>query len=308
MKDSQELRNDRSLEKGSEKGAVRTTIVGARPPAPGRQQDSIPLGIEVLIKKASVDPAFRKLLLEKRAEAACAIALELSPAEVTALNAVPPAQLEKIIASTRVPDLQRRAFLGQVGAAMLAALTLGLAGCGAQTRTPTPTRTPYLAVQTQVVEKGFTAEEEQRLREEMLISSPTASPTLVPTVHQRLTVDVESSGAHSATVLVRYESAFQTGEISVDFRQSPGVVGASITYQPAQMIAVPEGSGAVTFHASGSGGATNWLIVGLRSTAARCQDSPALSPPSKYDSADYIVSDCVDWKIVEYYKDWSSTE
>jgi hypothetical protein len=296
MKDSQELSNDRSLEKGSEKGAVRTTIVGARPPAPGRQQDSIPLGIEVLIKKASVDPAFRKLLLEKRAEAACAIALELSPAEVTALKAVPPAQLEKIIASIRVPDLQRRAFLGQVGAAMLAALTLGLAGCGTQKAT------------VQVVEKGFTAEEEQRLREEMLISSPTASPTLVPTVHQRLTVDVESLGAHSATVLVRYESAFQTGEISVDFRQSPGVVGASITYQPAQMIAVPEGSGAVTFHASGSGGATNWLIVGLRSTAARCQDSPALSPPSKYDSADYIVSDCVDWKIVEYHKDWSSTE
>ena len=30
----------------------------------------IPLGVEVLVKKASVDPEFRQLLLEKRGEAA----------------------------------------------------------------------------------------------------------------------------------------------------------------------------------------------------------------------------------------------
>jgi hypothetical protein len=82
---------------------VKTTIVGGRPPAPGRQQGSIPRGIEVLIKKASVDPEFRDLLLEKRAEAAHEIGLELSPAEVAAINAVPAAQLEQVIANTRVP-------------------------------------------------------------------------------------------------------------------------------------------------------------------------------------------------------------
>ena len=37
----------------------------------------VPRGIEVLLKKASVDPAFRELLLSRRAEAANAIGLIL---------------------------------------------------------------------------------------------------------------------------------------------------------------------------------------------------------------------------------------
>ena len=58
--------------------AVRTTIVGGRPPGSGTSIGSIPRGIEVLVKKAAVDPAFRTLLLERRGQAAEAIGLVLA--------------------------------------------------------------------------------------------------------------------------------------------------------------------------------------------------------------------------------------
>jgi acyl carrier protein len=80
----------------------------------------IPQGIEVLVKKASVDPQFRELLLNERASAAARIGLELEPAEAMMLAAVPREQLEAIIAQTVVPTEHRRAFLGQAAAAMLA--------------------------------------------------------------------------------------------------------------------------------------------------------------------------------------------
>jgi len=89
---------------------------------------AIPRGIEVLVKKASVDPAFRALLLERRAGAAREIALELDPAEAAMLNAIPAAQLEAIIARTTVDPMSRAAFLGKAAALMLAALGAG-AGC-----------------------------------------------------------------------------------------------------------------------------------------------------------------------------------
>lgn len=44
-------------------------------------------GVDVLLKKAAVDPAFKKLLLEKRSVAAEAIGLELDATETTLINA-----------------------------------------------------------------------------------------------------------------------------------------------------------------------------------------------------------------------------
>ncbi len=85
-------------------------------------------GVEVLVKKASVDPAFRDLLLEKRADAADEIELALDPAEAMMLDAVTAPQLEAIIARTTVPQEHRRAFLGKAAVAMLA--TLGAMGTG----------------------------------------------------------------------------------------------------------------------------------------------------------------------------------
>ena len=109
---------------------MRTTIVGGRPPGSGRGLGDIPRGVEVLVKKASVDAEFRKLLLEKRADAAGEIGLVLDPAEAAMIAAVPAAQLDTIIGQTTVPREHRRAFLGQAAAAMLAAVGLTTsAGC-----------------------------------------------------------------------------------------------------------------------------------------------------------------------------------
>ena len=119
--------------KGNEQEAVRTTIVGGRLPGSGRGNVSVPRGIEVLVKKAAVDPDFRTLLLEQRGAAAATIELELDPAEHTMLNAIPQDQLAQIISQTTVPVEQRRVFLGRIAVAMLAVIGGGLAGCASDT-------------------------------------------------------------------------------------------------------------------------------------------------------------------------------
>jgi hypothetical protein len=110
-------------ERNSEKEAVFTTIVGGRPPGSGTQVGAIPRGIEVLIKKASVDPEFKRILLEKRAGAASEIDLKLTEAERTMLSSISAEQLEKIINSTKVRPEHRMIFLGKVAVLMLAAAT-----------------------------------------------------------------------------------------------------------------------------------------------------------------------------------------
>ncbi|NIT36942.1 MAG: hypothetical protein GTN49_10675, partial [candidate division Zixibacteria bacterium] len=60
---------------------VRTTIARGERPTRDVIPRKIPRGLEVLIKKAAVDAAFKKLLLEKRAGAAQAIGLKLNAAE-----------------------------------------------------------------------------------------------------------------------------------------------------------------------------------------------------------------------------------
>ena len=109
--------------------AVRTTIVGGRPPGSGQRVGDVPRAVEVLIKKAAVDAAFKTLLLKKRAAAAETIELSLDPAEEAMLNAVPPGQLEAIIANTKVSPALRPSFLGYAAAVMLAALGAATAGC-----------------------------------------------------------------------------------------------------------------------------------------------------------------------------------
>ncbi len=84
-------------------------------------------GIEVLLKKAAVDPAFRRLLLEKRAKAAREIGLELSEAGTDILAGFPREQLEEIIENTRVEPGHRTLFLGRVGRITLATVIAGTA-------------------------------------------------------------------------------------------------------------------------------------------------------------------------------------
>ncbi len=87
---------------------------------------AVPRGIEVLLKKAAVDPEFRLMLLEERGEAAKAIELELTPAESAMLKAIPAEQLEQLVTHTIVPCEQRRVFLGRTAAAMLVAVGASL--------------------------------------------------------------------------------------------------------------------------------------------------------------------------------------
>ena len=119
-------------EKTNEQEAVRTTIVGGRPPGSGRSNLTVPRGIEVLLKKASVDPEFCQILVAQRDGAAAAIDLQLDPAERAMLKAIPAEQLQQIVSRTSVPVEQRRVFLGRVAAAMVATISAGLAGCGGQ--------------------------------------------------------------------------------------------------------------------------------------------------------------------------------
>lgn len=117
-----------------EQEAVRTTIVGGRPPGSGQSVGDIPRGIEVLVKKAAVDPTFRALFLERRAEAAVEIGLQLEPAEIAMLAIAPREQLETIIARTTVPEEHRRVFLGKVAAAMFAAIGIVATSCSPATK------------------------------------------------------------------------------------------------------------------------------------------------------------------------------
>ena len=115
-----------------EQEAVLTTIVGGRPPGAGAPVGGMPRGVEVLLKKAAVDEAFRAVLLDQRDAAAREIGLELAAAEQAMLRAAPRAQLEAIVAATRVAPAQRSLFMGPAAAVMLVALgSGGLAGCKA---------------------------------------------------------------------------------------------------------------------------------------------------------------------------------
>lgn len=128
------MSRDEKSEQREEKDAVFTTIVGGRPPGSGTRVGQIPRGVEVLVKKASVDPEFRRLLLEKRGEAASQIDLELTDAERSMLSSIPAEQLEKIIDNIKVKPEHREVFLGTVGKLMLAVV---IGGAFVSVMTPT---------------------------------------------------------------------------------------------------------------------------------------------------------------------------
>ncbi|MCP4231928.1 MAG: hypothetical protein GY771_17505 [bacterium] len=91
----------------------------------------VPRGIEILVKKDSVDPKFNESLLRDRSGAAGLIGLKLAPNETAMLDGIPETQLNKIIAGTKVSPRARPAFMGYAATAMLAALVGGSAGSAA---------------------------------------------------------------------------------------------------------------------------------------------------------------------------------
>ncbi len=89
-------------------------------------------GIEVLLRKASVDSGFRDLLLRQRGKAAEEIGLDLPPAEQSILGTIPDADLVRMLSKIEVPEVHRKVFMGKTAAAMIA-LVVGagiLSGCG----------------------------------------------------------------------------------------------------------------------------------------------------------------------------------
>ena len=93
------------------------------------KRGEIPRGIEVLIKKASVDRGFYDVLLDERSEASRRIGLGLDDSEAAMLDVIPEDQLVTIIGNTRVKDKHIPAFMGYAAAAMLVAIGLVTAGC-----------------------------------------------------------------------------------------------------------------------------------------------------------------------------------
>lgn len=108
---------------------------------------SIPRGIEVLVKKASVDQEFREALMERRADVAGDIGLELEPAEIAMLSTIPGNQLAAIIDRTDVSPDSRRAFLGKVASVMLAAVGTTILGCDGDPVTGSESDNPVRGIQ-----------------------------------------------------------------------------------------------------------------------------------------------------------------
>ncbi len=96
----------------------RRTIVG------GRSRSNLlvgkfPRGIEILLKKASVDSGFYTLLLQNPLSAAQSIELDLKPVEINILNNTDEHVFRQMIASTRVPRQHVKTFRTARTAAVL---------------------------------------------------------------------------------------------------------------------------------------------------------------------------------------------
>ena len=83
----------------------------------------VPIGIEILMKKAAIDSAFRERLLSERSAAADGIDLILEPSEKSIIDTIPEKQLESMIRKSFVKDEHYAVFSGKKAALMIAALT-----------------------------------------------------------------------------------------------------------------------------------------------------------------------------------------
>jgi hypothetical protein len=136
MKGGSFMGKKRDSSRRAEREAVYSSEEGGQAAGSGTGVGSIPRGIEVLVKKASVDPEFKKVLLEKRADAAWEIGLDLDDSEAGMLSSIPIAQLESIIERTTVGPESRRVFLGKAASLMLAAIGVTILGCGSKGNDP----------------------------------------------------------------------------------------------------------------------------------------------------------------------------
>ncbi|MBI4965307.1 MAG: hypothetical protein HY913_18670 [Desulfomonile tiedjei] len=317
MDDSSKPSGKGSPEDAPPKNAPEPTIVGGRPLGSTRSLQGIPRGIEVLVKKASVDSGFREVLLDKRAEAAAEIGLQLSPAEVATLNSVPRAQIEQIIDNTTVPTEHRRVFLGKIGAAMLSVLALPLSGCFVTGIRPQGCRPDTLPVAPQgirpddpsVKEKTTYFPRERRVSYDL--KRGTATLGRVQPRQEHLAVALIDNGTNPIIAKVHYECPFEHGAVKIIFLSDQGAPASKVKCRPEQGTAL-KGEGRATFSVEGKGATTTRILLELRSATEECKkDSSAtlasfLGPPLLEPGEYMDKGSCVIWRIVEYRKEWPS--
>ncbi len=271
------------------------TIVGGRPLEKGRQLSGIPRGIEVLVKKASVDPEFRELLLEHRTRAAEEIGLGLSPAERTMLDAVPKSQIERIIENTSVPDEHRRVFLGKIGTAMVGLLGIGLVSCSTGIRPDLP------------VPHGTRPEmprEPQPPAQKEPVRKPVNTARVKPK-DERMRVKVAIRGINALTVTVAYDCPFDQAKVELAFRGNEDSAGSQVTCEPAEKE-VSKGMGTVTFSATATKVSTNRILAGLLCTTEKCEQASAedFRNMSNLEPGEYRAGSCLLCRVVDYHKVW----
>ena len=99
----------------------RRTIVGGRSRS-DRLVGDFPRGIEILLKKASVDSMFKQLLLSNPLTAARSIMLDLKPVEINILTNTSISVLQSMIANTHVAKQHIKTFRTGTIAAIFAVL------------------------------------------------------------------------------------------------------------------------------------------------------------------------------------------
>jgi hypothetical protein len=268
------------------------TIVGGRPLSRGQLLKGIPRGIEVLIKKASVDPEFRAVLIEKRAEAAAEIELELSATEAAMLKVIEPVQLEKIIENAKVPDGHRRIFLGQIADAMLFVLgTTSSGGCaGIRPDWPPPSR-------------KFTGHT-THFRENQ---PGTIAGTRVPEGREQLKITPKDKSPDKVDVAVECESPFDNALLSVLFRDYGGAEARRIEYHPTGIL-VAKGKRNVTVQCTGTSGETRWLEVTLTNRGDDLKNVENPDPPEShpYLPGEYVIENYSITRVIELHKTWKA--
>ncbi len=98
------------------------TIVGGRPSGNRNLGKDIPRGLEILMMRAAVDPAFLETLVGKRDALAEELQIPLVAAEREMLRIVPDSQLREMASRTPVDEKHRKALSGGSAAAMVALL------------------------------------------------------------------------------------------------------------------------------------------------------------------------------------------
>jgi hypothetical protein len=280
--DSSSKNKDNVYGRDADKRGQDPTIVGGRPMARSQLLEGIPRGIEVLIKKASVDPDFRSVLLKQRADAAVEIELELSGTEVAMLNGIPAAQMEKIIDNAEVPDEHRRVFLGKVAGAMLALLGISVPVCAWEFE----------------FNEGYTISYHQRPG---LLGAPMLEPLGFGGQSDWLRCSVVAVTANWVSGNVDYHCPFVHAEMQIVFRSRENSDQADVPCTLSRSV-VSYGKGELTFYAHGKGSETCQLIIRLQDLSHR---RFRLWPPPDYLPGEYH-DDGIIWKILKHTKTWSA--